>query len=1054
MGQKSNYIHIFLLSCLTLLFFPLSTARSEPLAQGSKVTLSISNRSESTVCDTFIADSTDTEWGQDQLTEDVIAPGVTHSFQVLYGIYDILLKDCNGETLLELWDIGLLSDYELSLLQKDIQRAKCDDFGKQGMQLYRLAEYVESIEAFQSASACFQAIQDRVGDRMALQAVGMVYQTQEKYTEALMYDEKALAIARELGDVDNEWIILNSIGTIYSSQKQHSKAMGQHRAALLAVRKSGNRSGESITLNLIGVAYEAQGQNTAALALYEEALEIIRTIDEPYDEEMTLSNISRLYDLNGQYTKALEYYEALLVLRRQISDHAGEAVTLNDIGVIYVKQGRYAEALAHFRIALAINRETVDRGNEGTTINNIGMLYAKQGRFKEALSQFEAALTIHREMRNRAGESAAINNIGAMYEKQGLYDEAIVQYETALSINREVGEVDGMASILNNIGLLRLAQGDYIEALKQLNAALEILREVGDRTEQGLLLTSIGGVYLIQSRYTEAMTNFEAALAIQEEVGNQTRAGIALHNIGYVYEQLNQSQKALESYEKALTAFDNVRAIAGSERARSEFIAQYMSTYDQAIRVYLQSNQVPNAFLTSERGRARSLLDSLTIREISLFDNIPAEVPTPKSESISTRQVPQDDVSNNQEPGPFDPPLVENQDEAVKDKTLIPFDPPLSSGNAKYEAALLELKRQPADLAQSRNNSVLSLNSIQAQLGDHTTLVSYWMLGDKTLAFIVTTDDFNVLELPDATTDNIASAVEGLYPLGNLEEPHPRPLRNLYKWLVEPLTDYLDTPHVAIIPHQVLHYIPFAALTGGETYFGQQYVLSVFPSASVLPFLKQNAAKVSNMENPTVLVFGNPKTNLDALPAAEAEATAVADLFHAAVYTGTDASELQLRIGVSGTNILHLAAHGNYNIANPLYSAIALAESDNNDGLLETHEVFDLPLTGNDIVILSACETSLNELTDPKQIAVSRGDEIVGFTRAFFFAGAPTVISSLWNVNDAATEVLMVSFYKHWLQEGMSKAAALQAAQADVRANPRWASPFYWAGFVLNGHPN
>jgi CHAT domain-containing protein len=98
-----------------------------------------------------------------------------------------------------------------------------------------------------------------------------------------------------------------------------------------------------------------------------------------------------------------------------------------------------------------------------------------------------------------------------------------------------------------------------------------------------------------------------------------------------------------------------------------------------------------------------------------------------------------------------------------------------------------------------------------------------------------------------------------------------------------------------------------------------------------------------------------------------------------------------------------------------------------------------------ELVVLSACQSSVGTL--------SRGDEVVGLTRAFFFAGTPTVISSLWSVNDAATEKLMVSFYQHWLIEGMSKAEALQAAQADVRAVKKWESPFYWAGFILNGHP-
>jgi CHAT domain-containing protein len=102
-------------------------------------------------------------------------------------------------------------------------------------------------------------------------------------------------------------------------------------------------------------------------------------------------------------------------------------------------------------------------------------------------------------------------------------------------------------------------------------------------------------------------------------------------------------------------------------------------------------------------------------------------------------------------------------------------------------------------------------------------------------------------------------------------------------------------------------------------------------------------------------------------------------------------------------------------------------------------------MKGYNLVVLSACQTNIGNLF--------RGGEIVGLTHAFFFAGAPTVISSLWNVDDAATQSLMVLFYHHWLKDGMTKAEALQAAQADVRANPRWVSPFYWAGFVLNGHP-
>ena len=110
------------------------------------------------------------------------------------------------------------------------------------------------------------------------------------------------------------------------------------------------------------------------------------------------------------------------------------------------------------------------------------------------------------------------------------------------------------------------------------------------------------------------------------------------------------------------------------------------------------------------------------------------------------------------------------------------------------------------------------------------------------------------------------------------------------------------------------------------------------------------------------------------------------------------------------------------------------------------HEVYGLDLDRADLVVLSACQTQVGEL--------SAGDEVVGLTRAFLY-GAPTVVSSLWSVDDAATGALMARFYKHLLA-GMGKAEALQAAQAEVRADPahpEWAHPYYWAAFVLSGEP-
>jgi hypothetical protein len=143
---------------------------------------------------------------------------------------------------------------------------------------------------------------------------------------------------------------------------------------------------------------------------------------------------------------------------------------------------------------------------------------------------------------------------------------------------------------------------------------------------------------------------------------------------------------------------------------------------------------------------------------------------------------------------------------------------------------------------------------------------------------------------------------------------------------------------------------------------------------------------------------------------------------------------------------VHIAAHGEFNPYNPLFSALLLNKDAQNDGRLEVHEVYGMDLTQAKLVVLSACETEMGHLTDMERFP--GGDELVGLNRAFLFAGTPTVVGSLWRVDDAATLLLMEQFYMH-LQEGQSKAAALRQAQMETRE--RYPHPYYWAGFVLVG---
>jgi CHAT domain-containing protein len=270
-------------------------------------------------------------------------------------------------------------------------------------------------------------------------------------------------------------------------------------------------------------------------------------------------------------------------------------------------------------------------------------------------------------------------------------------------------------------------------------------------------------------------------------------------------------------------------------------------------------------------------------------------------------------------------------------------------------------------------------------------------------------------------------------------------LETLYDMLIDPIKNKLTTSHLIIIPHNILHYLPFTALTDGKNYLIDEYAITLLPSASVLPFIQ---AKIYETNYPP-LVVGNP--TLDLFSAVN-EANEIAALYNVKPLIGNQATEWAIRQQLTQSRILHLATHGKYDNENPLSSTISLASDTNsqgtlNDGQLQVREVLSLDLKQTDLVVLSACSTQIGNLT--LKSTVMSGDEITSLPRAFFFAGTPTVIATLWPVDDAATTTLMEQFYTH-LRAGMSKADALRQAQLSIKE--KYPNPHYWAAFTLSGN--
>lgn len=241
------------------------------------------------------------------------------------------------------------------------------------------------------------------------------------------------------------------------------------------------------------------------------------------------------------------------------------------------------------------------------------------------------------------------------------------------------------------------------------------------------------------------------------------------------------------------------------------------------------------------------------------------------------------------------------------------------------------------------------------------------------------------------------------------------------------------------MPHGILHYVPFAALTDGNRYFGNDHAISFLPSASILQSIRRRARPRGTR---LLAISQSRAEGQPVLSYADREAAGVAKLYHTQPLQTGRATRAVFMKRAPAYNIVHVAAHAELNTRSPLFSRVLLSPEGGDSGAIEVREIYGMDLSRADLVVLSSCQTQLGRL--------SKGDDIVGLNRAFIYAGASSVIASLWTVDDEATSLLMKAFYGH-LKLGMSKAAALQAAQSETRK--KHPHPYYWAAFVLTGDP-
>lgn len=551
--------------------------------------------------------------------------------------------------------------------------------------------------------------------------------------------------------------------------------------------------------------------------------------------------------------------------------------------------------------------------------------------------------------------------------------------------------------------------GRLKDALAQYQKAFNYINEWGSKNVSKVeLYTGMGQVHLIQQNFPQALKNFETGLAIAETEKRPDAISSASRGIGDVLSQAGKPAEAIPYYQTAVQQIESMRSLLRSEEFRQSYFEGGLETYVSMMLALSTVGQHEEAFNYSERARSRVFLDILGSKvQLSKVKSGLLEEERTLQERIAA-------VKARLASG------VDVEDGEI-DRGSLQRD--LREAEAAYGAFLQRVRKQDKEQASLMSVEPLALKEVQELLDPGQTLIEYFVTGPNTFVWVVDKDrvQFVRVELPrEKLADLVKTLRESIFSLGE-KSKFNEVSAALYKHLIGPLLPHISGKELIIVPHDVLHYLPFHALLSPDgRYLIEKYPLYYLSSASLLQFTKEKrramGEKVLTLGNPDL---GDPKMNLQF---AELEAKEVRELYpQSTVLLKKEATEEKAKTLSPRSDILHFATHAELNEDDPLSSAILLAKSEKEDGRLEVREIFGMDLKAN-LVVLSACETGLGKL--------SSGDELVGLTRAFIYAGTPSVVASLWNVEDSSTAALMASFYRNL--KTMTKVEALRQAQLEL----------------------
>jgi CHAT domain-containing protein/Tfp pilus assembly protein PilF len=974
---------------------------------------------------------------------------------------------------------------------------------------YRSDSKRAALRKYDEALAALQKANDPAGETRILLKLSDLTRDFAQIDKATLYAKQALKLSQSAKNFQGEAESLLILATIFLRDGNAKSAKEYNDRVLEIIAGTPNPWVETKAYCVLGdIHYDLADMSNAAVA-YSQASLISKKVDYAFGQAMSLVGLSNVWSNRSQLEPAKQSAEEALSIYKALGDKQGQAKTATFLGNIHTRLGLKQDALSFYEQARPLLTDSGDSLAEAFLFASIARTRSDLGDDSTALEYAKLAHERYKALNHRIGQASTLRALGGYYFRVGDTRKAEIHLHDAINAARDLKNKRLEIVSLIDIGRVSESVGEYATAIDYFNQALAVNRLDPDGRLESATLVRLAHVHENIGEFGEALEQYNQALTLSQKNLDDFGELLALYGVASSQRKLGRLNEALEESEKAIERIETLRSSVTATALRTSYFASVKQYYELHIDLLMKLGAQGNvqsensrAFEASEGSHARSLLETiietrsyisagidpvLLGREVSLRTGLDAKTEQySQLLRVNSKDAPTLADEINRLGADYDQLLGQIRSQSPRYINLVRPQP----------LRLAEIQRELLD-----DDSLL----LEYALGeDNSYLWAVTREGFSSYTLPQRSEiEAKVQRVRELMTANSPRSGEkpadAVARIKREEAQYDQAAAELSQMLLGPVADQLEGRHLVIVGEGVLQYLPFGALPSPKSIrdsspepLVKDHEIVNLPSASTLGVIRKEAAlrgKPDRMlaifadpvfqatdkrvtpkpATPAVRPKSAPSTPrtttssfspairsdgpgnvLPRLLASEQEANAIAAMvpeasrFVALGFAANKAAATSSDLG--RYKIVHFATHTVLNENHPDLSSLVMSLVDQSgkaqNGHLRLRDIYNLRLSA-ELVVLSACETALGK--DVK------GEGLMSLVRGFMYSGTPRVLASLWKVDDEATAELMTEFYKELLQKNRTPAAALRQAQITQMGKKSRRSPYYWAGFQLQG---